>query len=258
MDNGVALVTISRPPMNAMDIRLHWEVGEIWKTLDADDAVKVSVVTGGGDRAFSAGGDVEMLDALTKDERTRRELHRDTRNLVRNMIDAEKPIVSAINGAAVGAGLVVALLADISICSKDAALGDGHVKIGVAAGDHATLLWPAAMGFAKAKFYLLTGETMRGVEAERLGLVSECHEKARVLPRALEVAALLANGPQHAVRATKHAVNQQMRSAAIASLDYAMAVEIMNFSEEDGREGVRALKEKRKPRFPSALERSKL
>jgi len=99
-----------------------------------------------------------------------------------------QPIISAINGVAVGAGLVVALLADISIMSETARFTDGHTKLGVVAGDHAAILWPLLCGMAKAKYYLLTSEFIDGREAERIGLVSLCVPAEQVLPKALESA----------------------------------------------------------------------
>src|SRR5438067_2115108 len=100
------------------------------------------------------------------------------------MINTDKPIISAINGVAVGAGLVVALLADISVMSETARFTDGHTKLGVVAGDHAAILWPLLCGMAKAKYYLLTSEFIDGREAERIGLVSLCVPAEQVLPKA--------------------------------------------------------------------------
>jgi enoyl-CoA hydratase len=172
-------------------------------------------------------------------------------DLVYNMVNCEKPIVSAINGVAVGAGLVVALLADISICAEDARLGDGHVKLGVAAGDHAAIIWPLLAGMAKARYYLLTGEMLDGAEAERIGLVSMCRPREQVLDEALRVAASLATGSQLAIRWTKRALNGWIRNAG-PIFDSSAAYEMLCFMGPDVVEGAAALKEKRQPRFPSA------
>lgn len=148
---GVALVTLDRPEaLNAAHVAMHRELSEIWAVLDADDDVRVTVVTGAG-RAFSAGGDLSMIEEMTTDYRALVRQWQDAGALVERMLEARKPIVSAINGVAVGAGLAVALLADVSIMARSARLSDGHARIGVAAGDHAALLWPLLCGMAKAK-----------------------------------------------------------------------------------------------------------
>src|SRR2546422_9039257 len=107
--------------------------------------------------------------------------------MVYNLINCSKPVVAAINGAAVGAGLALAILADISIAAASARLIDGHTRLGVAAGDHAAIIWPLLCGMAKAKYYLLTADFLDGREAERIGLVSLCVPGAEVLPKALDV-----------------------------------------------------------------------
>src|SRR2546429_6328542 len=200
-ERGVVLVTINRPEvLNATNDRLHWELTQVWLTLDADETARVAVVTGAG-RAFSAGGDLDMVEANSRDPKRLARTVREASDLVYNMINTDKPIISAINGVAVGAGLVVALLADISIMSETARFTDGHTKLGVVAGDHAAILWPLLCGVAKAKYYLLTSEFIDGREAERIGLVSLCVPAEQVLPRALDVADRLPPGarPAHPV-----------------------------------------------------------
>jgi enoyl-CoA hydratase len=167
--NGVVLVTINRPEvLNATNDRLHWELTQVWLTLDADDSARVAVVTGAG-RAFSAGGDLDMVEANSRDPKRLASTMREASDIVYNMINLEKPVISAINGVAVGAGLVVALLSDISIISETARFTDGHTKLGVVAGDHAAIVWPLLCGMAKAKYYLLTSDFIDGREAERIG-----------------------------------------------------------------------------------------
>ena len=159
---GVLLVTLNRPEvLNAADVRMHKEMSEVWAQIDEDDDVAVSVVTGAG-RAFSAGGDLGMIEEMTRDYDALLVQWRDAGAIVERMLAARKPVVSAINGVAVGAGLAIALLADISVCAESAKLSDGHVRLGVAAGDHAALLWPMLCGFAKAKYYLLTADFIEG------------------------------------------------------------------------------------------------
>jgi enoyl-CoA hydratase len=248
---GVVLITIDRPDvLNATNDRLHWELTQIWLTLDADDDARVAVITGRG-RAFSAGGDLDMVEANARDPRRLARTVREASDIVYNMINLDKPIVSAINGVAVGAGLVVALLADISIISETARFTDGHTKLGVVAGDHAAIVWPLLCGMAKAKYYLLTSDFIDGKEAERIGLVSQCVPADQLLPRALEVAERLALGSQLAIRWTKRSLNNWLRMAG-PIFDQSIALEMLTFMGEDVREGVQAIREKRRPNFPSA------
>jgi enoyl-CoA hydratase len=176
---------------------------------------------------------------------------REASDLVYHILDCEKPIVSAINGVAVGAGLVVALLADISIIAETARLTDGHTRLGVVAGDHAAIIWPLLCGMAKAKYYLLTCDFLDGREAERIGLVSLCLPPGEVLPRALAVAEQLARGSQPSIRWTKRALNNWLRQAG-PIFDQSLALEMLTFMGADVREGARALREKRPPEYPSA------
>src|SRR5688500_2342401 len=251
MDHGVVLITINRPEvLNATNDRLHWELTQVWLTFDADPRARVAVVTGAG-RAFSAGGDLDMVDANARDPKRLARTVREASDIVYNMINTDKPIVSAINGVAVGAGLVVALLADLSIISESAAFPVRHAQPGVGAGDHAAIVWPLLCGMAKAKYYLLTSDFIDGREAERIGLVSLCVPAEQLLPRAFEVADKLALGAQQAIRWTKRSLNNWLRMAG-PIFDQSIALEMLTFMDEDVREGLQAIREKRPPRFPSA------
>jgi enoyl-CoA hydratase len=249
--NGVLLVTLNRPEvLNATNARLHWELTKIWGTVDEDPKVKIVLVTGAG-KAFSAGGDIEMLELMAGNAEAVARSMREAADIVYNMINLEKPIVSAINGVAVGAGLAVALMADVSIMAENARFTDGHLRLGVGAGDHAAIIWPLLCGMAKAKYYLMTADFIDGKEAERIGLVSLCAPAEKLMDKAWEVANKLAAGPQFALRWTKRALNNWLRVAS-PTFDASLALEMMNFLGEDVHEGIRALKEKRPPRFPSA------
>jgi enoyl-CoA hydratase len=247
-DHGVLLVTINRPgSLNALDKALHRELSRIWFDIADDPDVRVVVLTG-AETAFSAGGDFEMIVDQTKNIDRLAFMLKETGDIVYNMLGCDKPIISAINGVAVGAGLSIALLADISVMSTDARINDGHLRLGVAAGDHATLLWPLLCGMAKAKYYLLTAEFIDGREAERIGLVSRCVPPDEVLPVALQLAERIATGPQLAVRWTKRALNQWLRMAGPA-FETSLALEMLSFFGDDVEEGVRAIREHRRPRF---------
>ncbi|HEX9259122.1 MAG TPA: enoyl-CoA hydratase/isomerase family protein [Acidimicrobiales bacterium] len=251
--HGVLLITINRPDRyNATDGQLHWELGHVWRDVDDDDDVRVAVITGAG-KAFSAGGDLEWIALQTGSYEQTVRVMREARDLVVNMVECGKPIVSAINGVAVGAGLAAALMADVSVIAEDARLSDGHARIGVAAGDHAAIIWPLLCGLAKAKYYLLTADFLDGREAERIGLVSRCVPAADVLPTALDIAERLALGSRDATRFTKRALNHWVRQA-VPAFEASLAYEMMNFLGPDATEGVNALREKRPPAFPSASE----
>jgi enoyl-CoA hydratase len=248
---GVALITLDRPDvLNAANVRMHRELSEVWAVLDEDESVAVSVVTGAG-RAFSAGGDLEMIEEMTTDYEALVTQWHDAGAIVEQMLSAEKPIVSAINGLAIGAGLAVALLADVSVMGESARISDGHARLGVAAGDHAALIWPLLCGMAKAKYYLLTADFVSGPEAERIGLVTECVPDDEVLPRALEIAGRLATSSRTAVQWTRRVMNGWMRQQ-LPLFGESLALEMLGFIGPDAREGLAAVREKRAPRFPSA------
>ena len=250
-EHGIVWLTLNRPEaLNAADRRLHTELVEVWRTLDRDPAARVAVVTGAG-RAFSAGGDLGLVENAYRNPEEIGRILDEARDLVYNILRCDKPIVSAINGAAVGAGLVVALLADVSIAAASARLADGHVRLGVAAGDHAAIVWPLLVGMAKAKYYLLTAEFIDGKEAERIGLVSLCVPDDELPARAQAVAVKLATGPRHAIRYTKRALNQWLLQAG-PIFDHSLALEMLGFFHEDMAEGVAALREKRAARYPSS------
>jgi enoyl-CoA hydratase len=240
---GVLRITLDAPGLNSVSPECHQELADVWLAVDRDPSVRVAVIQGAG-KAFSAGGSFELLDQLTNDYAARTRALREARDIVMNVINCSKPIVSAIHGPAVGAGLVCGLLADVSIVGRAARIIDGHTKLGVAAGDHAAICWPLLCGMAKAKFYLLTCDTLTGEEAERIGLVSLCVDDDEVQTRALEVAVQLAGMSQSAIRWTKHTLNHWYRQAG-PIFDASLAYEFFGFSGPDAAEGLAGLREKR-------------
>src|SRR5499427_9124411 len=249
---GIMLMTLDRPEvLNATNARLHWELTKVWSVLDEDADVRVVVVTGAGDRAFSAGGDLSWISEMAGNPSVVGTALREAGVFVFNMLAFEKPVISAINGVAVGAGLAVALMADISIMAEEARISDGHVRLGVSAGDHAVILWPLLCGMAKAKYYLMTAEFVDGREAERIGLVSLCVPRAQLMNKALATADKLATGSQFAIRYTKRSLNNWMRMSQSA-FDASLALEMLCFLGDDAKEGVASIREKREPNFPSA------
>lgn len=225
----------------------HRELAQIWRDVGADDSVRCAVLRGEG-MGFSGGGDLALVQDMANDFETRRRVWQEARDLVYNVINCDKPIVSALHGPAVGAGLVAGLLADISVAARDAKIVDGHTRLGVAAGDHAAIVWPLLCGMAKAKYYLLLCDPVSGEEAERIGLVSLAVGADQLLPKAYEIADRLAQGSQSAIRWTKYSLNNWLRQAGPA-FDTSLALEFMGFAGPDVREGIASLRERRAPRF---------
>jgi enoyl-CoA hydratase len=250
--DGVLLVTLSRPEAyNAANPAMQRDLSVIWPIISNDPLTRVCVITGEG-KGFCAGGDLSTLDQQIQNyPMVTRQILKEASETVYGMINCEKTIISAINGPAVGVGLAIALLADISVAAKHAKMTDGHMKLGLAAGDHAPIIWPLLCGMAKSKYYLLTSRFVTGEEAERIGLVSLAVDGAEVVPTALEIAAELANGPQDAIRFTKYSLNNWLRQAG-PIFDASLALEMLNLFSPDVVEGVRAMRAKEKPSFPSA------
>ena len=233
--------------LNAAGASMHRDLANVWNAVDRDPATRVAIIQGEGN-VFSAGGDLDLVQEMADDYAVRVRVLREARDLVYNIINCSKPIVSAMIGPAVGAGLVAGLLADVSIAARSARIIDGHTRLGVAAGDHAAIVWPLLCGMAKSKYYLLTCESLAGEEAERIGLVSLCVPDEELHERALAVARQLAAGSQGAIRWTKYSLNTWLRLAG-PTFDTSLALEFLGFGGPDVSEGVAALRQKRPPTF---------
>jgi enoyl-CoA hydratase/carnithine racemase len=244
----VLRITMENGRMNTTDAALHAELGDIWRDVDRDGSVNAVILTGAG-KVFSAGGDFAIIQENIDEFTSRARQWREARDIVYNIINCNKPVVSAMRGVAVGAGLVCGLLADISIATKDCRIIDGHTRLGVAAGDHAAIVWPLLCGLAKAKYYLLLCDQVLGQEAERIGLISLAVEDAELDGKAVELATRLAEGAQTAIRWTKYALNNWLRAMGPA-FDTSLALEFLGFSGPEVKEGLDSHREKRKPAFP--------
>ncbi len=244
---GILEIVLDAPGLNSVGHQAHRDLVEVWLADDKDPDTRVALIRGAG-KGFSSGGSFELLSDLTTDYEVRTRVMREARDIVYNVINCSKPIVSSVHGPAIGAGLAVAMLADVSVVGRTVRIIDGHTKIGVAAGDHAAICWPLLCGMAKAKHYLLTCETLTGEEAERIGLVSLCVDDDEVHTRALDVATTLADGAQSAIRWTKHTLNHWYR-ALVAAFDASLAYEFLGFGGPDAAEGLASHREKRPPSF---------
>jgi enoyl-CoA hydratase len=251
---GVLEIVLDNPPVNTVGIDGHRHLTEVWLDVARDRDVRAVLLRAEG-RAFSAGGDFDLLDHIREDHANAVRVMREAGELVRNILECPQPIVSAINGVAVGAGLAAALLADIPIAGRSARLLDGHVNIGVAAGDHAVVLWPLLIGMAKAKYHLLTNDPIDGTEAERLGLVARVVDDDALLAEARAVAVRLAEGSQTAIEWTKRSLNHWLR-AATPAFDASLALEFLGWLGDDAREGISAARDKRPPRFGQSTSRN--
>lgn len=247
--NGVLLITLNRPEqLNSLTMPMFDYMTDIWVDVDRDPETKVAVITGAG-RGFCSGMDVRQPDP-TLDEAIA--LMEGERRRILNLLNMDKPLISAINGPAVGWGLSMGLLADISVAADDALLRDGHTRVGVVAGDHSSLIWPLLVGMAKAKYYQLTSASLTGAEAERIGLVSLVGPKETVLERALEIADDLAQGSQQAIRWTKRSLNSGWLTSALPQQELSAALETLGFASADYLEARQAFRERRPAEFPSA------
>jgi enoyl-CoA hydratase len=248
VDEGILQITMHSPGrLNAAHAGMHRELAEIWRDVDDDPDTDVALLTG-SNGVFSAGGDLDLVKEMSEDFDVLSRVWKEARDLVYNVINCSKPIVSAMQGPAVGAGLAAGLLADISVAAKDARIIDGHTRLGVAAGDHAAIIWPLLCGMAKAKYHLLLCEKVTGEEAERIGLVSLTVPDEEVQDAARSVAVRLRDGSPTALRWTKYALNNWLRMAG-PTFDTSLALEFLGFTGPDIREGRQAVVEKRRPRF---------
>ena len=244
----VLRITLNKPETyNSLDKNGHREMAYIWRDIDEDEDISAVILTAKG-KAFSSGGDFSMIEENMNSYKALTNAWKEAKDLVYNIINCNKPIVSGINGVAVGAGLVAALLADISIAGRAAKILDGHTRLGVAAGDHAVINWPLLCGMAKAKYLLMLCEPVTGEEAERIGLISLCVDDDKLQEKTLEIAGRLVAGAPSAIRFTKYALNNWYRAMG-PSFDASLALEMLGFAGPEPREGLAAHLEKRKPNF---------
>jgi len=246
----VLRVTMYNPenPANAADAKMHRELSQIWRDIDGDKEVG-AVILRGSEKSFSAGAEFAVIEELIDSHERRMEVWKEARDIVYNVINCSKPVIAAMNGSAVGAGLAAGMVCDITIASKSARIIDGHTRLGVAAGDHSAIIWPLLCGMAKAKYYLLTCDALTGEEAERIGLISMCVDDDKLQDKAIEVASKLANGAQTAISMTKYALNNWLRMMG-PHFDTSLALEFLAWDGPEAKEGLASWKQKRKPNFP--------
>jgi len=248
-DQAVLHVTLNRPDtLNAIDDDLDEDLSHLFEDIAGDRDTRVVVLTGAG-RAFSAGGDIESMQQLIDEpQRFLNGIARGKR-LIFSLLDCPQPVIAKINGPAMGLGATLALFCDVSFATREALIGDPHVKVGFVAGDGGAVIWPQLIGYARAKEYLLTGKSLTGEEAARIGLINHAVAAGELDGAVDEFAQRLARGAARAIQWTKLAINIGLKQLAHSILDASFAYEALSNQTTDHREAVDAFREKRKPRF---------
>ncbi|WP_417209566.1 enoyl-CoA hydratase/isomerase family protein [Antarctobacter sp.] len=252
IDNKLAIVTLNRPEQrNAIDHRFHVELQEVWVDLFDDKSVNAILLTHAG-KYFSVGGNIKgMQDRPAGDVLEEGEMLEPTggKRIVQNLLDCDKPIVVSMAGDCMGLAATVALFCDIVVMGEEARIADPHVKIGLVAGDGGAVIWPLLVGPNRAKEFLMRGNLINGVDAERMGLVNYVAPTDQVYDKAYALARELADGPTWAIRWTKLSVNKQIKQAMNLVMDTSYALEMATFQTEDHKEAVMSFIEKRKPAY---------
>lgn len=245
----IVTVAFNRPEVkNATNPQMHRELVRIFPEIGRDPDAHVVILTGNGD-AFSAGGDLNTLKASLDDQARWVESMLEAREIVMGLIDLDRPVIAKVNGHAVGLGATLALMCDIVIARDKAKIIDPHVGVGLVAGDGGAIIWPALIGYARAKRYLLTGDAITGTEAAAIGLISEALPAEQLDAHVEALATRLAAGASVAIRFTKKAVNMDLRKRVDDMLEAHLGLETMSHLSADHREAVAAFLEKRPPAF---------
>lgn len=247
-NDGVATVTLNRPEaLNALNDDMKIEFNDAVRQALSDEAVRVIVLTGEG-RAFCAGGDVKGQANRENDAIVRRKILKDLNGLLRDMYKSPKPVISAINGHAVGAGLGIALIGDLIVASSNAKLSAPFIKLGLVADAGVSFLATRRIGSEKTKRLLLTGETIDAQVAERWGLVDWVVEPEELLEYSLKLAKQIVASPEAAVDITKSMLNNIHLLSIDAALDQELSSQVVCMLSEDHKERVTAFVEGNKKR----------
>jgi enoyl-CoA hydratase len=248
-DGAVVTVTLNRPEVkNAVNEELHHELSTIFWDLDCDDSCEVVILTGAGN-SFSAGGDLRWILSMCGDPVASTTAGRDGRRIQNTMLDLEKPVIAKVRGPAIGLGCSLSLFCDFVYATPDAVFADPHVSVGLVAGDGGALIWPQLIGYARARRYLLTGDSIRGSEAAEIGLITEAVPDDQLDDVVAAMADRLLHGAKHAIKWTKSSINAGLKLMANSVLDRAAAVENLTQMTEDNRIALEAFLAKETPKF---------
>jgi enoyl-CoA hydratase len=246
-DDGVAVVTINRPEkLNALNAEVRGLLVEAFDGLAADDGIKVIVLHGAGEKAFVAGADIAEFAARTADEQ--REIY-DKRRVYETVADCPKPVIAAIHGFCIGGGSELALACDVRVADRTARFSQAEVRIGLIPGGGGTQRLARLVGRGQAILISCTGDFVEAEDAYRMGLVEVLVDEGEHVDRALELAARMARWSSVSLRLAKQAVSAAFELPLAAGLEHEKELFLTAFGREDGREGVRAFVEKRKPVF---------
>ncbi len=242
-------ITLNRPEaLNAINLDMHDELAAAFDFACADPHSDVILLTGAG-RAFSAGGDLDHLARNAAHPELFDHEIQIAKRIVFAMLDLDKPLIGRVNGHAIGLGATLALLCDVVFAADHSKIGDPHVAIGLVAGDGGAAIWPQRIGYGRAKEYLLTGDLLNAQRAEQIGLINYCVPADALDGAVSAFAQRLLNGASGAIRATKALINLEQRRVFETLMDAGLAAEARSVRSADHREGVKALREKRKPVF---------
>lgn len=240
-DGPVRIVTLSRPAeLNAVNERLHWALANVWRQLSADSDARVVVLTGAG-RAFSAGGDLDWITSFLDDPAARDESLREGAQIIEELLQFPLPVITAVNGPAVGLGCSVAVLSDIVLISDRAFLMDPHVSVGLVAGDGGGAFWPLLTPILRSREYLYTGDRIPAPLAVELGLASRVVAVGELMPEALRLAGRLAAQPPEALRGTKRVAGMYLAQALAGAMQAGFAAERETMVTAEHRQRVLAL-----------------
>ena len=248
--DGILTLTLNNPDkLNANTDAMHWALSRIWDDIDADPDVSVVIFTGAGERAFSAGGDPVQFERDIDDPGHWLNLVSEAKRLIHGILACNKPVIARLNGHAIGFGSTLALASDIIVGVEGARFGDPHCSIGLVCGDGGALLWSQQIGYARAKEFLFTGRLVTMEEAAAIGLINYAVPRDQLDAKVMEIATAIARGASRAIQLTKAVVNLPLRQAALATMDLGMANEMISAGSRDHREAIRAMLEKRAPKF---------
>jgi enoyl-CoA hydratase len=248
-DNGILVLTLDSPPTNAFDDPMHDQLRRALEDVNGDRATKVVVLTGAGEKAFSAGGDIGQMRELLDKPRETLESFVEARRLLNALLRLEKPLITRLNGHAIGLGATIALFSDLCYAVETAKIGDPHVSVGYAAGDGGALIWPQLIGYMRAREYLLTGDPIVAREAAEIGLINKAVPRDELDAVAYGMAERLAAGASVAINLTKQAINLPLRRHLEGMIDASVFLEAISAMSDDHREAVTAFAEKRTPKF---------
>jgi enoyl-CoA hydratase len=250
VDGHMAEVVLNQPAShNCISHEMHVELKEAFLMLRQQSTVRAIVLAANG-KAFSAGGDFDAILAYREDAEQRMKMRAEVRPLLLAIADSHIPVVTALQGDAIGLGATLMMATDAVVAAKSVRISDPHVVIGLAAGDGGCVAWPLHVGLLRAKRYLLTGDRLTAEDAFRMGVVTDIVETpADALPAARALASRMSLLPPLAVQATKRALNQVFRNRLEEVFEQALAYEMDTFVSEDLVEAISAYRQRRTPSF---------